>query len=180
MRLPKAFFVLMLPLALSAFTLPSTLARVIEAAPGNGDFHIAAVDVASSVTAANVSGEESLVRVRADHFGHFNVFGVVNGRRVSFLVDTGATQVAIRQDLAQELGLIRPGDEATVNVKTANGPARAIPITLSRIDIDGVSVANVSALVLPDSALTGNLLGMSFISKLKRFEMADGSLTLVR
>lgn len=180
MRLPKAFFVLMLPLALSALTLPSTLARVTDPSSDDGEVRLNALDAKTAGDLPRESGATRVVRVRADQSGHFNVFGVVNGRRVGFLVDTGATQVAIRHNLAQELGLIRPSDKPTVLVKTANGQANAIPIVLSRLDVDGISLVNVPALVMPDGALTGNLLGMSFIRKLKRFEMADGTLTLIR
>ena len=54
----------------------------------------------------------------------------------------------------------------------------AAPVTLDRIEIGGVTVRSVAALVIPDQALSENLLGLSFLSKLKRFEYANGKLVL--
>ena len=70
-----------------------------------------------------------------------------------------------------------PGDyKATVT--TANGTVKAAPTRLAKLDIGGLVVRDVDALVLPDEALSENLLGLSFLSKLKRFEYAGGKMVL--
>ena len=63
-------------------------------------------------------------------------------------------------------------------VKTANGTVRAAPVELNMVEIDDLMVHNVAAMVLPDGALSDNLLGLSFLSRLRRFEYADGKLVL--
>lgn len=118
------------------------------------------------------------VSLRSDQSGHFRTEARVDGRDLDFLVDTGATVIALTQKDAKRIG-IRPFlSEYTTNVNTANGPAKAARTRIGRIDIGGVVVRDVDALVMPDGALQQNLLGMTYLSKLKRFEYSRGSLVL--
>jgi aspartyl protease family protein len=110
--------------------------------------------------------------------GHFQVEGHVDGRRLDFMVDTGASVIALTERDAATLG-IHPADrDYTATVRTANGTARAAPVELNMVEIDDIVVRNVAALVMPDSALSDNLLGLSFLQRLRRFEYADGKLVL--
>ena len=61
---------------------------------------------------------------------------------------------------------------------TANGKIKAARATIDRIEIGGITVYDVPAMVLPDEALAKNLLGVSFLSRLKRYEYANGRLVL--
>jgi aspartyl protease family protein len=73
----------------------------------------------------------------------------------------------------------RPSPNAyTADVKTANGMVRAGPARLDVVEIGSLQLRDVSALVLPNNALTDNLLGLSFLSRLRRFEYGDGKLVL--
>jgi len=63
-------------------------------------------------------------------------------------------------------------------VKTANGVVRAAPVELDRVEIEDVTVRDVDAMVMPDGALGENLLGMSFLNRLRRFEFAKDKLVL--
>lgn len=118
------------------------------------------------------------VALRSDKSGHFRAEARVDGRDLDFLVDTGATVIALTQKDAERIG-IRPFlNEYTTSVNTANGPARAARARISRIDIGGVVVRDVDALVMPEGALKQNLLGMTYLSKLKRFEYSRGQLVL--
>ncbi len=98
--------------------------------------------------------------------GHFVTDGAINGRSVRFMVDTGATLVAMGRPDAERLGLdlsaARPGVS-----QTANGPVAVQLITLSSVRVGAVQIANVNAVVLPQ-ALPYLLLGNSFLS---RFQM---------
>jgi len=85
---------------------------------------------------------------------------------VQFMVDTGATSVAINQVDADRIGL-RYADGQRVTTQTANGPVPAHLITLGSVRVGDVEVANVQAVVLP-AALPHVLLGNSFLS---RFQM---------
>src|ERR1700719_3132641 len=104
--------------------------------------------------------------------GHFSVEAEVDGRRMEFLVDTGASVIALRERDAARLGIHPAQREYTANVSTANGIVRAAPVELNRVDVGSLTVRNVQALVLPDDVLGQNLLGMSFLSRV-RWEHRD-------
>jgi aspartyl protease family protein len=110
--------------------------------------------------------------------GHFQTDGRIDGRRVTFMIDTGASVIALTTDTAAELGIHPTQNDYTAAVKTANGIVRAAPVELGMVEIEDISLHNVSALVLPDGALSDNLLGMSFLTRLHRWEFADGRLVL--
>jgi aspartyl protease family protein len=118
------------------------------------------------------------VTVRGDNRGHFQVEGAVDGRRLDFVVDTGASVVALRERDAARLGIHPIPRDYTANVSTANGVIRAAPVQLSSLEVGGIRVHGVRAMVLPDQALSENLLGMSFLSRVRRFEMANGRLVM--
>jgi aspartyl protease family protein len=118
------------------------------------------------------------VAIARNSRGHFDVDGRVNGRRIEFVVDTGASVVALTARDAARLG-IRPLPSAfTADVKTANGVVRAAPARLDVVEIGNLQLRDVTALVLPNDALSDNLLGLSFLSRLRRFEYSDGKLVL--
>jgi aspartyl protease family protein len=123
------------------------------------------------------AGPRSVV-IRPDARGHFQVDGTVDGRHIGFMVDTGASTVALRQRDAERLSIHPAQRDFRVQVSTANGIVRAAPVTLDRIEIGGVTVRSVAALVIPDGALGENLLGLSFLSKLRRFEYREGRMIL--
>jgi aspartyl protease family protein len=68
--------------------------------------------------------------------------------------------------------------EYTATVSTANGKIKAAPAKLVRVEVGGIAVHDVQALVLPDDVLGQNLLGVSFLSRLKRYEYANGRMVL--
>lgn len=118
------------------------------------------------------------VTIQRDNRGHYAIDGSVNGRGMNFMVDTGASVIAMRESDAAKVG-IRPVPAAyTVSVSTANGNVKAARAEFDRVDIGGIRVTNVSGLVLPDNVLSENLLGLSFLSRLRRFEFASGKLVL--
>ena len=109
---------------------------------------------------------------------HFRVDARVNGRHTDFVVDTGATLVILLETDAAMVGIRPMRSDYTAVVSTANGKINAARATLERIEIGDISVYDVPALVLPDEALSQNLLGIAFLSKLRRYEVADGRLVL--
>ena len=101
----------------------------------------------------------------------------VDGRAAHFIVDTGATLVAIRESDAANFGY-RPTDRDYKHpISTANGVGRAALVELGRVDVGGVVVRDVQAFILRDEALSENLLGMSYLSKV-RWRQQDGELIL--
>ena len=113
-----------------------------------------------------------------DARGHFATDGRIDGQRIDFMVDTGASLVALNEKSAARFGLRPARGDYTATVSTANGTIKAARARLSMIDLGGLIVRDVDAMVLPDEALSENLLGLSFLSKLKRFEYANGRLVL--
>jgi aspartyl protease family protein len=138
------------------------------------------VEEGSATASRMLSGHGRRVTLRADARGHFQSDATINGRPVRVMVDTGATSVALRHEDAGNLGVrpVMPTDY-TVPIATANGTARAARITLAEIRVGAVRVKNVEALVMPEHALGTNLLGMSFIRRLRNVELASGRLTFI-
>ena len=118
------------------------------------------------------------VEIPRDAHGHFRVEAVVDGRRLGFMVDTGATLIALRKSDAARLGYHPTPRDYIYQVHTANGVVRAAGVKLGMVEIGGVMVRDVEATVNPDQALGENLLGLSFLSRLRRFEYREGRLVL--
>jgi aspartyl protease family protein len=116
--------------------------------------------------------------VDADRQGHFKVDARIQGRELDFMVDTGASLVIMRESDAAQIGIRPMRSDYTRTVSTANGRAKAAPARIDRIEIGGITVNDVDALVMPDDVLWQNLLGMTFLSKLKRYEYANGRMVL--
>jgi aspartyl protease family protein len=116
------------------------------------------------------------VEVKAERDGHFYVAAEVNFHEVRFMVDTGATVVALRESDAAAAGIRpRPAD-FLYPVQTANGTTNAAEALLDSVTVAEIEVRNVRALVLPDEQLSVSLLGGSFLNGLDRFEVTDGTL----
>jgi aspartyl protease family protein len=123
---------------------------------------------------------QGAVRKAAD--GHFwadaDVAGQEGGAgKVHFLVDTGATAVALTPADAARLGFKAEDLRYGYNVTTAGGSSRAAAITLTSVSIDGAKLENVQALVVADG-LDVSLLGMSYLGRLTRFEATRETLRL--
>ena len=130
----------------------------------------------SQVKPVSYSGRK--VRIKSGYGGHFVTDVRMNNRSVKVMVDTGATTVAINESTARKIGIrLQPAD-FKYKVNTANGVARMAVATIREIRIGNIRVKNVRAGVLKDSALSSTLLGMSFLNKLRRFEVRDGTLLL--
>lgn len=114
----------------------------------------------------------------ANRQGHFQADARVNGQSVGFVVDTGASLVVLRASAAARAGIYPMPADYTATVSTANGKVKAAPTKLDRVEIGNITVFDVPALVLPDEVLAENLLGISFLSRLKRYAAADGHMVL--
>lgn len=109
--------------------------------------------------------------------GHFWAEATVNGRAVHFLVDTGASAVALTLDDARRLG-IEPKDlNYAYQVTTAAGQVRAAKVSLAEVSVAGARVQNVDALVI-EKGLQTSLLGMTYLGRLSQFEATQTALIL--
>jgi len=97
---------------------------------------------------------------------------------MNFMVDTGASVIALTAGDAASFGVHPAERDFTVLVKTANGVVKAAPVELDMVEIEDIMVRNVAAVVMPDGVLADNLLGMSFLTRLHRWQFADGKLVL--
>jgi aspartyl protease family protein len=120
------------------------------------------------------------VRVDADARGHFTTEFKLNGRRIEAMVDTGATLVAINLSTARKIGLKLDAADFKYQVDTANGTTRAASATIDSLQVGRIFVRDVQAVVLDDSALSSTLIGMSFLQRLDKYAVENGSLLLVQ
>jgi aspartyl protease family protein len=116
--------------------------------------------------------------IPSDRRGHFLTEGRIDGQRIDFMVDTGASLIALNETSAARFGLRPSRGDYNASVTTANGTIRAARTRLAMVDVGGLVVRDVDAMVLPDEALSENLLGLSFLSKLKRYEYSNGRMVL--
>ena len=112
-------------------------------------------------------GELKLARNRA---GHYVADGEINGKRVTFLLDTGATWVAVPLALARELGLKRG---AAVTLQTANGAAVGYQTRLDRVRLGPLELTDVSAVMSDGLGADVVLLGMSFLKRVEFTQRGD-------
>ena len=150
-------------------------ARAVSSAPAPASARLPADRTSSAARPSNYARS---VVVPRDARGHFQVDARVDGGRLSFMVDTGASVIALTQSDAARLGIHPSAGEYVAEVRTANGTVRAAPTRLDAVEVGDLVVRDVAAVVLPDEALSDNLLGLSFLSRLKRFEYSDGKLVL--
>ena len=113
------------------------------------------------------TGEIVLQRNRA---GQYVADGEINGERVTFLLDTGATQVALSTRLARELGLELG---APVTLSTAAGPAQGYSVRLRSVRLAGFEMRDVGALVTDGLEPGLVLLGMNFLKRLEMTQRGD-------
>lgn len=134
---------------------------------------------AAPVMPAENAGGNANQRVFLDRgaSGRFYVDGEINGRTIKFVVDTGATTVALTKADAERLGVtisrLRPLGLAS----SAGGPTRMYRLRLSSITIGNIAVRDIQAVVVP-AASGRSLLGMTFLSRLKSYGVQNGKMYL--
>ena len=125
-------------------------------------------------------GGKGTASLSADRRGHFLADAQINRRSIRVLVDTGASSVAMSRATAKRLGVRVRRSDFVHAASTANGKVDMAIATLDRVRIGGVELRDVEAAVLPDGALDGVLLGMSFLGRLESFRVEGGKLLLVQ
>jgi aspartyl protease family protein len=120
-------------------------------------------------TRIDASGVQEVV-LKRNHFGHYVTSGTVNGTKVEFLLDTGASDVAIPAELADRLGLQRGGP---VQYQTANGTITAWRTTIDSVAIGPMVVHDVPASINPGMHDMEILLGMSVLKHVEFTQRGD-------
>ncbi len=114
--------------------------------------------------AASAPAAESTV-LTADLRGHFNTDGQVNGRTVRFVVDTGATLIALPSSEARRLAIDYDKGQR-VGMRTANGTTTGYLVRLDTVSVGSVTLHGVDAVVMEGNGLSSPLLGMSFLNRM--------------
>lgn len=136
-----------------------------------------ALSMGQSFAGGTAMGERQSVSLTADARGHFAASGSINGYPMTFMVDTGATAIAINAAEATRLGLDYKRGQA-VGVGTAAGMVPAWRVTFNTVKIGGISVNQVEGLVV-ETGLNVPLLGMSFLNRMEM--LRDGqTMTLTK
>ncbi len=121
---------------------------------------------------------ETAVRIRQRPGGHFVARGEVNGTPLTLLVDTGASTVVLKSGDAARAGVDLSSLAFSTPVSTANGTTFAAPVRLRSVAIGGIVLDDVEGLVAKPGSLGENLLGMSFLRRLRSYEFSGDFLTL--
>jgi aspartyl protease family protein len=114
------------------------------------------------------------VQLAGNGQGHYLANGQINGQTVAFLLDTGATDVAIPAAVAEQLDLQRG---TPISLHTANGTSTGYRTRLARLQLGAIVLSDVRALVVPGMQGDEILLGMSALKQLE-FTQRDGTLLL--
>ena len=109
--------------------------------------------------------------------GHFMLAATANGTQVDFLVDTGASSIILNLEDAERLGINVHVLDFSATIRTANGEIRGAPVVLRELRVGQFRTEQVPALVI-SAPLDISLLGMSFLSRFKSFEMQGDRLIL--
>lgn len=118
----------------------------------------------------SIAGESHEVTLRGNRLGHYVAPGTINGQPVTFLIDTGASAVALPLELARQLALpLRPGGRT----KTANGIVDSWSTRIDQLAIGGLSARNIHAIVLPNMPGNQVLLGMTFLRGVELIQRDD-------
>ena len=144
-------------------------------------------DFASMITAGLIparpqvstsAGHGVIVTIGKSDNGHFEVDADVNGNSVRFLIDTGASGIALSATDAAAIGIDMSSLSFVVPISTANGQAIAARARIDEITIGTIIRRNLRALVAKDGALDQSLLGMDYLNSLSSFTFKQDELQL--
>ena len=110
------------------------------------------------------------VVLQRNRYGHYVTSGQINGRPVTFLLDTGASGVAIPEAVARRLGLRRG---RAFNTQTANGISTSYAAKLELVSVGDITLEDVQAGIAPGLEMEQVLLGMSFLKHLEFTQRGD-------
>ncbi len=125
---------------------------------------------------SQIAGNEISVQLTRNRAGHYLGVALINGQPINFLLDTGATTVAISEDAAAKLGLVKG---PTMRVATANGIATAWRSEIAELKLGMITLQQVPASIVPNLSGSEILLGMSVLKQLE-FRQQGNQLTLIQ
>ena len=134
------------------------------------------LSLSKRVSGSYTEAKQQRVSIPSDQLGQYRIRGAINNHYVNFLVDTGASVVAISERQARSMGLpYQRGQRGTV--QTAQGNAGAFFLKLDKVTVGGINIHGVDATVIEGNYPVDVLLGMSFLNQ-TRLQDDSGVLTL--
>ena len=127
-----------------------------------------------NINAANTEQQTRELVLQRNHYGHYVADGLINNHPVTFLLDTGASDVSVPADVAQKIGL-QAGQKRYY--RTANGKAAVYATQLDEISLGNIKLHNIRATINPNVKDMEILLGMSFLKQIE-FTQRGKTLTL--
>jgi aspartyl protease family protein len=161
--------------ALSAVSAVASAETFLTLAEREPTLRAASAEAAQPPSPAAQANAPGVIAKASD--GHYWANGQVNGAQVRFLVDTGATAVALTAQDAQRLGIKPEKLDFAYRVVTAGGQARAASVKLASVSVAGATLTDVDALVI-DRGLDTSLLGMTYLGRLSSFQATRQALIL--
>jgi aspartyl protease family protein len=137
-----------------------------------------ASDSVSDMLRGRARSQARAVQIARGQGGEFALQARINGVNTPMVIDTGATWVVLTWETAKAAGLPLELLDYNVDVETAGGHTRAARLTLDRLAIGKLVERSVPALVVPRGQMKTNLLGMSFLDRLERWEVRADRLML--
>ena len=144
----------------------------------NAEAVASASDNVAAVLRERSSSQARAVQIPRGQGGEFALRARINGATAPMVIDTGATSVVLTYETAKAAGLPLELLDYNVDVETAGGHTKAARLTLDRLAIGKLVERSVPALVVPHGQMKTNLLGMSFLDRLERWEVRADRLVL--
>lgn len=134
--------------------------------------------IASLLPGVVVTGADGAASLRRSDDGHFYLRAEADGATVRFMVDTGASMVALTTSDAERMGINVDSLDFNLPVQTANGATMAAATRIREMRAGGITMQDVAAAVMADTSLGTSLLGMSFLGRLDAFSFEGDTLIL--
>lgn len=132
----------------------------------------------TNISLSPYSGERATVRIRKKNDGHFVLQTLTNNKPVTMLLDTGASNVVLSAADARAIGVDTSRLRYVIPVSTANGKTLAARVVIDSLAIGPIRIPRIEALVARQGDLSESLLGMSFLNRLRSYEVSGDFLVL--
>ena len=149
---------------------------VLEVNGKQGEYLLGNTSTLNTVFSKRKSQKET---VYLNSGGMYKTFGSINGRSVNFLIDTGASAIAMNSEQAKNLGIQYDRIGTPTKISTASGFVKGYRIRLKSVTVGGITEKNVAAMVIDGKHPGPILLGMTFLSRLD-IEHSGNAMTLIQ
>ncbi|WP_312525000.1 TIGR02281 family clan AA aspartic protease [Paracoccus sp. (in: a-proteobacteria)] len=136
-------------------------------------------EISQTVSPRQQVFEGGRIEIPVSPDGHYYLSAQLNGKTVDFVVDTGATTIALSRDEAQKIGIDTANLAFISQARTANGIVATAPVVIRSFEIGDIHDENVMAMVI-DGDLGQSLLGMSYLARFARVSIESDRLVLER